>query len=227
MGVYTDRLFLASLGRLDWDGEWIKPFFPPDHYIHATEPERFAKTAEVALSGTTSDDPLVLDGKKVGLFTLSLNTALQVGNDVVRLMARLHAQCEIHCWIEGRRDKEWVAGIIDRGLNVGLMRENQGWDSVLGLLLKPDDSPVVCSYSVCEQFPGYHLLPASHPIAKQDSDDRWEDYDALDSGEQWDLSMKALKSQKGKLRITRRGWDDFYFGDGSSAFTMLRLAGRA
>lgn len=107
-------------------------------------------------------------GQRLHSSSVDLNTALVAGSDPVKLAAKIHGWCEVHCWIEGP-DREWCAQIIDSGLRAGLYRRglwyadqpdgpldkwsDQGWSDVLALLRERGDGPVVLSYSVCDQFP--------------------------------------------------------------------------
>jgi hypothetical protein len=98
------------------------------------------------------DKYFVIEGEKVDLFGSQLDTAIALGNDQLKFAARLHGQCEVHCYIEGQ-NREWLAGIIEQGLEQGIYRREQGWESVVSLLRNGCNSPVVLSYSVCDQFP--------------------------------------------------------------------------
>lgn len=123
----------------------------------------------------------------IDAWMLQLNTAMVVGNDAVRLAARIHAQCEIHTWVEGP-NRAWLADLMQTGLDLGVYRSglwyvdrpcdgpasqqpdrkwsSQGWEEVTALLRSRADEPAVLSYSVCDQFPDRHLTdwqPAPMP----------------------------------------------------------------
>jgi hypothetical protein len=121
---------------------------------------------------------LVVGQYKLHSSNVELNTALKLGSDPVKLAAKISGWCETHCYIEGP-DREWAAGIIDEGLDVGIYRRglwyvdrvhdsltegpraeqpdakfiSEGWEDVLTHLRSRDDEPVVLSYSVCDGFP--------------------------------------------------------------------------
>lgn len=42
------------------------------------------------------------------LWHLYLNTAMALGGDAIRLATRIHAQCELHCYME-EEDRRWIA----------------------------------------------------------------------------------------------------------------------
>jgi hypothetical protein len=161
----------------------LRPFIHPDHYLAATDPyavdaygrgglESWASTYATAFSvGWSHRAPLIqYRGKALDSFTLSLNTAALLGNDQIKLAARLHGQCELHAWVDGP-NRVWLAEIMQTGLDSGIYRRgfqheadpsrgqpdprwvSQGWDEVIALLRQRDDEPVVTSYSVCDQFP--------------------------------------------------------------------------
>jgi hypothetical protein len=145
------------------------------------------------------------------LFSLSLNTALLLGSDPIKLAARIHGQCELHCWIAAQ-NKEWIAGIIERSLSIGLYRQGMGWDDVLALLRKNADEPVVLSFSGCNSFPNSDV--ADFPLPEDEYGDPdpslWE---ALDNETQWELAFAGLQKKEGGLELSPDGWDDFYFTD--------------
>jgi hypothetical protein len=144
------------------------------------------------------------DGTPLDTFSLVLNTALALGSNPVAVMARLHAQCEIHCYVEGE-DRAWLADVIDRGLHDGVMRPGMGWDNVTELLrsIRGDwTDPVVTHYSVTAGFPNAHVADWEPP-AGLDPDaavDAWYD---LPDNEQWELALNGLRSRPGRrLRLS-------------------------
>ncbi len=150
---------------------------PPTAGSGFDEWQRWYQTAEMYLvhgSIFGGRHPLIYQGKPIDMFELALNTAMTVGNDAVRLAARIHAQCEIHGYVEGP-NRGWLADLMQTGLDLGVFRpglwyvdrpcggqaalepdrkwSDQGWGDVMALLRSRDDEPVVMSYSVCDQFP--------------------------------------------------------------------------
>lgn len=221
MGCLVNDMMLAVLGDLEHAKPWLLPLLPPNCYLR-TQPD-FGRACATWLR-VAMGETLRLPSGPVEPWLMGLNTALALGSDELRLLARLHAQCEVHCWIEGEKDKGWLADIIENGRRLSIMRDEQGWESVVTLLRQPGDFPVVCSYSVCEQFPNFGALPDDHPLKLRTDEDRGEAFYELTEAEQWTLCFGALKEAGGGLHITRKGWDKFIFGDGTSAFNLRSRA---
>lgn len=222
MGVYCMDMLHVALGLADNYRECAEkflPLIPSEHYLHTSKRDQyFCQSLKTYLSvGWPSG--LLIGGKNISGYDLSLNTALALGSDPVKLMARIHGQCEIHCWVAGGH-RNWLAGIIRNGREVGILREDQGWEGVIEFLESDMSENVVLSYSVCESFPDISLLPPRHPISKLDENgeekyDRWE---ALGRDEQWDLCFRQLSRGK---QLRPKGWDTFYFNSGETAFSAL------
>lgn len=137
------------------------------------------------------------EGKPLETFSLQLNTILMLGNDPLCLFARLHAQCEIHAWVEGP-DRAWLADVIQQGLDTGLYRDGMGWDKVQTLLRSGSEHPVVTSYSVTDSFPNQYVAGWVGPQDGEGeplNEDAW--YDDNTDDERWDLAMAGLRQQKG------------------------------
>jgi len=152
---------------------------------------------------------------------VALNTAMETGSDAMRLLARLHAQCELHCWVDGP-NRRWLADIIVAGREEGTLREDAGWEELAMFLRIQDDEPVVCSYSVCEGFPNYSMLPETHRLKKReakgdDIDEIIDAYYRMRWESQWKHCMMELRTRSGRLELTPDDWSDFYFGDGLTA----------
>lgn len=181
-----------------------------DRYEEAAEvhgPERALFDAVCSALGRTMLLPWKwqeFDRHGAGWF-ISLNTAIAVGNDALRLGARLHGQCEIHCYVEGP-NRAWLAGIIEAGRESGFYRESMGWESVCGLLRRRDDSPVVTSYSVTEQFPEF----------------RGGADDALTDEQRWEQGVTELRADW-SLELKPENFATFRFGDGATVFTPLAV----
>jgi len=117
-------------------------------------------------------------GRQISNFALQLNTALAIGSRAVQLAARIHGQCEIHAYVE-EPNRTAFADIIDEAVELGVFRKLPhdsppapehaitGWPRVSAMLrgvVGDGKGPVVMSYSVCEQFPGYdHEREESRP----------------------------------------------------------------
>lgn len=218
MGVLCNDLMLGVIGDLYCAKDWLIPLIPHDHHILM---DRLKPESGLSSFLRGMDSAFIVDGKRVETWIVSLNTAWTIGGDPLRLLARLHGQCEIHCWVEGV-NRKWLAGIIREGRKSGLYRENQGWEAVTNLLESRDDCPVVCSYSVCEQFPNYGCLPADHPLKMREDESRYDDFYELPSAEAWQACTTGLRDQGNGLELRPDKWADFRFDDGHSIFTLPR-----
>lgn len=169
------------------------------------------------------DRPLLqFDSEPISTLSLTLNTALRLGNDAVRLAARLDGQCNIHAWVDGP-NRAWLADIIQGGLDAGVLRTRSGyhegpdlhwldpgWAGVIELLRARDDEPVVTSYSVADQFPN----PGEDAVA----DDTWDD---LDAAEHWRLGMRWLRASPKKLEMKPDDWASYTFNHGLSVLDLF------
>lgn len=218
-GVFCESLAWTFLDYYAEYSKSILSLFPPHHYIHGDK----ASKNYIMVAFQQARGELCLNGKPISPFALSLNTAYAIGNDAVRLAARIHGQCEIHCWTKGE-NRKWLAGIVQQGLARGFYRAGMGWDDVISLLLSADDSPAVMSYSVCEQFPNQGITGFYYdtPVGA----DGEPDYDAwydLSEEDQWYLAMKGLEAKGGSgLELSPDTWDNFFFDDGYTAMDLAR-----
>lgn len=213
MGMLCDDLMMAAIGDLDYAKRWLLPLLPPSSW------------GERDLSlylRSTMGSKLIVDGEAIDTFTISLNTAIAIGGAPMRLLARLHGQCEIHCWVDGP-NRKWLAGVMREGRESGLYRAAQGWEAVADLLDSRDDCPIVCSYSVCEQFPNFSSLPDDHALKLSHDDRRTDWFYDLPANEAWAACMGALrKAYSLEIRPDHNIW----FGGGHSVFTLPREVDR-
>lgn len=158
------------------------------------------------------------DGREADMFSVNLNTALVLGNDAVRLCARLHGQCELHAWVAGEH-RAWLAGIIDAGRRDRVLRENQGWEGVAAFLRANSEEPVVTSYSVTDSFPSAFCAGITDDVER----DAWYN---LPPEAQWRSAFDGLTASGGGLQLRPDRWtyDGFYFEHGENAFTVLEHA---
>lgn len=161
------------------------------------------------------------DGTTAQAWLVILNTCLRVGSRPVRLLTRLHAQCEIHAWVDGP-NRGWLAEIIEEGRRDGLMRADSGWESTIEML-RGGEGPVVTSYSVTDQFPNAHIADWEPPVGEDDDEDEpnWDGWCDLPNDERWDLSMAALRAKDTGLELRPEDFDTFHFGVGITAFDLL------
>lgn len=151
-----------------------------------------------------------------GGFTFYLNRMLDRadGDDTTIFNARINAQCEIHCYVEGP-DREWLAKIIEAGRIDGGIREGAGWESVIQLLRERNDQPVVCSYAVTDQFPNMGVcVEAETWEIPDDGELDWDDWYDLSPEDQWERGMFALRhlNKTRKLRLDPETWKTFRWG---------------
>lgn len=214
MGTFCGDLLLMTLGLTrTWpsDAKKYRRLVPVDHYAHVeTDDIKFVRTLSTWLHVGQGEFGVTT---KVEPWVAALNTALAIGGDALRLMARLHGQCEIHTYVEGP-NRGWLADIIDNGRASGLLRSGQNWERVSALLSERDDAPVVTSYSVCQQFPNPHRAGWS-------DDEDGEGFWRLSDSERWALGMAALRRDADGLEMKPDNWESFHFDNGASAFTVL------
>lgn len=222
MGIFCQDLMLGVIGNLRYAQDWLLPIAQ-----EAGAPLTVFSDTNTALEFWLKDGgaKIMVDGEKIEMWLMGINTALALGNDAVKLMARLHAQCEIHCWIDGP-NRAWIADIIERGRAAGVLREGQGWEDVAALLATCDNGPVVCSYSVCESFPNFGALPDDHPLKQRTDDDKYDDFYEIPATEQWRLCMEELRHGGGGLEIKPEDWEDYRFGSKLTVFDLRRSAMR-
>lgn len=161
-------------------------------------------------------------GHTLHSYDVGMNTALVAGSDAVRLAAKIHGYCEKHLWVD-EPHQEWLAGIIDDGLKVGVFRSgfwyepasgaerkwsSQGWEDVAALLRKPGTGPVVTSFSVTESFPNRYITDWQPPDGDPDGDS-WYD---LPDDEQWDLAMAGLQGRGPHFKLTPESLAGKMFG---------------
>lgn len=203
----------------------------PDAAVLATvRPPIEARWAVTSLSVDGERFEFVLpDGSAHRVSSSLLNTAIAVGSRPVQLLARLHGQCEIHAWVDGK-DRAWLAGVIDEGRRSGVLRARSGWEEVAELLRSRDDGEVVTSFSGCDQFPSPHVIGWAPPAEcregrEGDEDDEPVGADAfygLDPSEQWRIGMEWLRAQRGARQITPENLSDpEFFGTGLNGFKLL------
>lgn len=177
---------------------WTRRMLPPGHYALSEEPFRYEETFRTWLRVDGRGMRHPVSGESVDAFAMTLNTALRLGSDEVRLMARLHGQCELHAFIPPG-ECDFVAGLVDSGLAMGLYRPGMCWEDVAALLRSSGGAgrTVVTSYSVTETFPGW------------DSE--------KDAPNDWAAALEALDPL---FALRREDWGRYYFGNGVTAMSL-------
>lgn len=204
----------STLSRLK---SLVAPAHPVARYLHS--PVELAHALDLWM---LSDSPLEWRGTRINGPTLSLNTAIAVGSDPLRLCARLHGQCEIHAFVEGV-DRRWLADVVDEGVSSGVLRPQrstfyESWPAIAALLRVDQRSPVVTSYSVTDGFPGPHVLaPSGHRVVEEDHDR----FSSMSVETQWEACMSALRQSSAGLRMHPGEWAHYRFGRGLTALDLL------
>lgn len=149
------------------------------------------------------------DGSTHSAFGVLLNTCVDLGNESLCLLARVHGQSEIHAYVEGN-DRSWFADVIERGLSRRhLLRPGHGWENVMAHARRRSDEPIVMSYSITAGFPNAAMCEMD---AKSFGD--------LPSSERLALCMGKLRDTFG-LRISPGTLTTQGFGMGINAFQIL------
>lgn len=232
-GLSVQRIALGAVDAFH-NHERLRELINPRHDMARADTSgemiRWAFWFERALASDSADHPLLAyGGNTIRGLDLILNTALAVGSDAVKLMARIDGQCELHGYVEGP-NRAWLASIIDQGLADGVMRPTLrarplGWDDVTTLLRAGTDTPVVMSYSVTDWFPNEDVAEWQPPVGTDlrpnwasEAPAEWAALDdtehaeyarervselwgELPKGEQWQLAMAGLRarSERGAL----------------------------
>jgi hypothetical protein len=79
----------------------------------------------------------------------ALNTAIVMGSPPLQFLACFAGLADPYFWIRGE-DRAWLAGVIEHGLEIGLMRTGNGdtgWEKLIVLLREQSRLPVVTTYS--------------------------------------------------------------------------------
>lgn len=179
------------------------------------------------LFGTHHDTTKLGDGTW-NCFTTSLNTILVIGSDALKFVARVHAQCEIHGYVEGP-NRAWLANIIEKGIETGILRKEtqgygKGWEDVITLLRSTDNGPVVMDYSVTDSFPSY---PGEEKHTCVDDElecvacKNKEAWYELSHEERWNQALAKLRTNDAGLEMKPDNWNDYYFGDGLTVFDFV------
>jgi hypothetical protein len=194
----------------------------PTHWSLNSRGHEFAKQMRTALN-VGRDLRFKTPHGDIGSWYIVLNTALAAGSDPVKLGARLHAQCELHCWVDGP-NRAWLADIIERGLKTGIFREGLRWDAVVELLRSADDEAVVMDYSVTESFPRRDMDPESAGYDQETGEDLWYE---LPHEERWDRCMALLRAEEHPGfgdEISPENWDGFHFGEEFNGYQLMDYA---
>jgi hypothetical protein len=145
----------VSLNNNDDALGFVKFCFPEDHYLYDYRRDDFSLIKNIKTSLSLGD--LTLNHcDDTEFWLIQANTLISIGSDALKLLVKIYSQCEVHGFIEGN-NRKWAASILQNALDCGLIRKNpfgyNGWDSLIELMNEDDDSPIVMSYSVADDFP--------------------------------------------------------------------------
>lgn len=250
-GLLCHEMFCVSLGMNGrfTDSEKYRKLLPPDCYVLSQTDDRMffesLRTWMFVGFGATIQLP---NGARINVFEATLNTAIAMGSDPIRLLAKLHGQCEIHAYVEGP-NRAWLADIIEQGIEDKVLRVWEkdyygGWPAVVELLRIRDDEPVVTSYSVTDQFPNRYIartygswkvsldpevIKQKYELASDDSPTEWEaNYSSdlwyeLSNAEQWQLAMEGLRkhNETAHLEMKPETFARQGYGNGMSGFDII------
>lgn len=225
-GLLTTDLLLTALGMqgpFSWHPEYVVN--PPREDAPGADSILRTKvtigTQMVVDPGDDENEPVHAPS-----FELAINTALVMGSDPIRLLARMHATCELHGYMFPH-DRAFIADIIEEGVESGILRQYMsyytyegatpsGWLALAEHLRQPDLSPVVMSYSVCDSFPNYSIW------SEGGNEGGYEEYAALSEGRQWSECFVALTKLRPWARLEEKSFCDTHIEPGTTAFDLVR-----
>lgn len=199
MGMLCNDMLITALNvsKFDTGDDPIRKVMSEGSYLRNYTGAKFVDLFDTWVCAGGDRAGFLINEKLVRCWELALNTAMVMGSDPMYLMARLHGQCEVHGYVP-EKQRAWVAGVIEQGLENGLMRSGMGWDGVLALMLAPDPGPIVTSYSVTDSFPNMKAAGKewTPPAGLEDTDEIHEAWWALSFEDQWRLAMKGLSKER-------------------------------
>lgn len=171
--------------------ERIVNSLPPDHYLHfiKSDQKEYLQKSFTAWWTANGEDPIRIPTPPTTPWLLSLNTMVALRSDPLELLARIHATCEIHGYVEPEH-RNWLADIIYTGRSENILRAGMGWEDVESLLRTQDGHAVVMSYSVTCSFPCFHHSTA-FPVESR--------------GKHW--SAQTLE-ERGNIETCEKMWDE-------------------
>lgn len=195
----------------------VVPLVPPG----ASEQDlRFAVSAALGGGGFGEVTFFEHDGQEHEVWSLCMNTGLRAFDDPLRLSIRLHGQCELHCWVDGR-NREWLAKIVEAGLAAGVYNAEDRWGPVVAFLRSRADEPVVTSYSVTEPFPNLESVGLSYQEEREaENESAWS---KLTNEERWSRGMAWLRGKHGGLELKPDDFQSYFFNTGMDAFQVRKI----
>lgn len=139
------------------------------------------------------------------VFVKELNLIMDLGIPALRLAARIHGQCEIHGYVEGK-NRDWFADML---YNFSLSHDyafiHTGWRKAEVLARARNDRPLVSSYSVTDLFPAY---PIPVDYENEARNRRWDKHTDFD---RWRLGLRALRRNRLNLEWKPENWETYRF----------------
>lgn len=231
-GMLCHELLCAALGINGnfTESARYRRLLPPDCYVLGeTNNHLFFDRLRTWMFAGFSAAFQLPDGRTANVFETALNTAVAMGSDPIRLLAKLHGQCEIHAYAEGP-NRAWLANIIERGVKDKILRvwENDnygGWLKVIDLLRNRDDEPIVTSYSVTDQFPNRYIAREYSAWKPGEDDPDGDSWYELPPTEQWQFAMQGLRklNETGKVEIKPETFAMQGYGNGLSGFDIVAM----
>lgn len=144
--VFRTALGLAETGSRESLERW-QPLLSEDCELLDADRDAFqAFFAPCWIGGAAFGFQLEWRGWELDTFELSLNTALALGGDPLRLAARVAGLGREQLWVDSA-DRPWLAETIARGLQIRLFSdsdsEGEGWAKVHALLASGGSGTVV------------------------------------------------------------------------------------
>lgn len=189
------------------------------------------RTADAFSPGALGDGPTFRIGDdRITAYDASINTMIGIGSDALAFMARLHASCEGHLWID-EPDRPWLADVIEAGRKQALLRDEMGWEAVVALLRNPDaPGPVVTDFSGTESFPRPEVAGWIPTRVNEYGEGDWDEWYDLPRETQWAQCIAGLRSRWVGLQLTQKNLREVFFGPEAhhpqTAFTIRAEANR-
>lgn len=142
--VFRTALGLADTGSREALERWRPLISEECELLDADRAAFEAFFAPCWIGGAAFGFRLEWRGWELDTFELSLNTALALGGDPLRLAARLAGLEREQLWVDAA-DRPWLAETIARGLQIRLFpcAEGEGWAQVHELLVSGGPDAVV------------------------------------------------------------------------------------
>lgn len=146
--------FMAEAICRNMVGEFDDEFWAP---VLGCQPNEVRWKAQYQWSGVLDGKVSLPDGRKLSAWSVAMNTLKAVASEPIKLLIHIHAQCEIHAWVD-EPNREWFADSIETLMEEGVLSESY-WRPLITWLRETAKGPIVLSYSVCDEFPTPSMIP--------------------------------------------------------------------